>query len=387
MPLHGAAVADIAITPQKRTKAFAWMDSDDDSKSSCDGKRSSPSPENEATGDSRNQDGRSGSESGREGKGDAAAAPLRIEALQTFGEFVRATPALRQEVRNISVEQLVALCATAVRLKYFDGDLFREVFKVLTKRFLTNEVDAKAATDIAQHLADLNAYDEKVFSTAIASLEPRVQQLNKEQRLRWLSILEQVNHKSSPSFVDALRAAPVLEDIPIMTSASGKIPCRHFARGFCALGRACTFAHEMGLTPPPMLSPTILTQTQLAMEKRAGPYAGKPPCRHHARGYCALGKNCMFPHIGFDGTVLQEPATVVTATATTSVFGLGPTGVNGGMPIALQAAPAAPPPRPPRPLPLAAKTKFCIHFASGNCTWGSNCNFLHVVPRSSSALP
>jgi len=328
----------------KREKAFAWMDSGDESgEGSGDEKQSAASPEAEAE-----------------------AAPLpdmpeHLDEVKTLAEFVRLKPTLIKSAVQISTQQHVELCATASRLRYFDADLFAEVYKVLTKRFLTNEIDARAATEIAGHLTDLNAYDEKVFSAAIASLEPRFHTLSKEQRLRWLSILEQVQHRSSPAFVDALRAAPVLEDIPITTSSSGKVPCRHFARGFCSLGRACTFAHEEGLTPPPMLSPTVLTQTQFTMEKRSG----KPACRHFARGFCAMGKACGFLHIDPLAAVAQDPATMNL---------LGQQGaLVQGVPL-----PQVVPPRGPPP---AVKTKVCIHFAAGNCTWGANCHFLHMVPR------
>lgn len=342
---------DRGSAKRRREKEFAWMDSEDESGGEA-GSDASPSSPSRKVARPSGEDG--------DDKAQAEAVNVKLEEVQTFAAFVRITPALTRDVANLSADQLAALCATAARLRYFDGDLFREVYKALVRHFAGGEVDSRAATDIAQHLADLNAYDEQVFSAAIASMAPRIEQLHKELRLRWLSILEQVRHTSSPSFVEALRSAPVLEDIPVTISSGGRMPCRHYSRGFCSLGRGCTFSHDAGLVPLPMVSPTVLTQMQSSMEKRGGPFAGRPACRRFARGLCTAGQSCGFPHV----LVQCVPPPPV-------------------MPIGLYMPP--PPPQhpmlkpPPRPPPANVKTKVCIHYAAGTCTWGANCHFLHVV--------
>eukprot|EP00927_Polykrikos_kofoidii_P003580 TRINITY_DN11435_c0_g1_i1.p1 TRINITY_DN11435_c0_g1~~TRINITY_DN11435_c0_g1_i1.p1 ORF type:complete len:514 (-),score=92.76 TRINITY_DN11435_c0_g1_i1:72-1403(-) len=363
---HGASAQPAApAAATRREKAFAWMDSEDESGSGEDGGvcAEGSAPAADAT---RNEDAAiegDTSKGGGDGVGDASPneehdddaklpAPSRIEEVRTFGEFVRFAPVLMRAVDCLETAQLAAVCSTAVRLKYFDADLFRVVYKALVRKFVANEVDGKTATDIAQHLADLNAYDDRVFSAAIASLEPRIQHLSKEQRLRWLTILEQVGHRGSPAFVEALRLAPLVEDMPVAATVSGKIQCRHFAKGFCVLGRSCTFAHEEGIAAPPLITPTVQTQTQFLLDQR-GRYPGssKPTCRFFQRGFCSAGKGCAFAHPG----------------AEDSIAGFG------FVPQPTQSRP---------PLKLNRGAGVCVHFAAGGCSWGDKCHYVHaVIPR------
>merc|ERR1712014_59975 len=71
------------------------------------------------------------------------------------------------------------------------------------------------------------------------------------------------------------------------------LPCRHFERGFCGNGDACTFAHgmqDLRTVPRPANAKTTL-------------------CRHHEKGQCRMGSNCSFAH-GIEelrGTTQQQP--------------------------------------------------------------------------------
>merc|ERR1719253_339918 len=96
------------------------------------------------------------SDGGKQKDKDKAASPsgpVNLDEVQTFGAFVMVTEALMRDVPNMPSEQLGALCATAVKVKYFDGDLFAEVYKVLIRRFHAHEVDFVTATRIAKDLA------------------------------------------------------------------------------------------------------------------------------------------------------------------------------------------------------------------------------------------
>lgn len=63
---------------------------------------------------------------------DLAAQPPKLPAsmrdIQTFSEFLRLSPAIQEASMKMSADELTALCETAARLKFFDGELFEAVF-------------------------------------------------------------------------------------------------------------------------------------------------------------------------------------------------------------------------------------------------------------------
>lgn len=304
---------------RRRKKAFAWMDSGDESAAesesanfSCQGPGAAGAAGGEETQghqgvetvpeqtDARSPARGAEEEGGKEEGLPTALEPLRqLEEVQTFSEFVRLAPSLRQGVGDMTVDHIVTLCKAASRVRYFDSELFAEVFKHLIPRIKAAELGPAHITDIVQCLTDLNACDVAVVAAAAAMLTPRVADLDKAQRLRWLNLLADVKSPHCEVFVAALRSAPVPEDLSPVASASGRIACRHFARGFCAMGKTCTFSHEAGLAPPPPTNPLVLTQMQHTVHQRSGGGGlgfGKPPCRHFLRGFCTLGAGCSFRH-------------------------------------------------------------------------------------------
>jgi len=407
---------------KSKGKAFAWMDSEDESEGADDkapSVRASPQKDSDKESDQ-----------------DETFAYKSIEQVQTFSEFVRVTPHLMRVAGEMTAAQLMELVRTAHRVKYFDPALFEQVFASLLKRFPAGDCDAEQGTAILEGLKELNAYNEPVFTAACSAFETRITSLNKEQRLRWISVLEATGHRVLPTFAALLRGAPVAEDTPVMMSSSGRLPCRHFFRGFCSMGRNCTFAHEEGLTPPPMRSVTVQTQTQqetawqnsistslpapgrsdfepVGFQHGVSRPGALPACRHHLRGFCAMGGKCPFPHVGPLGAerpgvtaqtknpeaavllaqaaaALAKAAAARSAANAVAATGVPPPPPPGSRLAAAQAAAQVAQAQVARGCPgkgggqsnrqpsLATRARVCIHYQAGSCQWGSQCYFLHA---------
>eukprot|EP00930_Biecheleria_cincta_P004308 TRINITY_DN105218_c0_g1_i1.p1 TRINITY_DN105218_c0_g1~~TRINITY_DN105218_c0_g1_i1.p1 ORF type:complete len:289 (-),score=41.94 TRINITY_DN105218_c0_g1_i1:91-957(-) len=220
-----------AETSDKKSKEYAWMDSEDESD-------------------------RDGSNAG-DAEDKASLHPLDDELLEdvrvdekiqdigsieTFPEFVRLTPALTRAVPSMSAEQLTALCETAVRIRHFDRDLFTEVYRSLCVKIRTAELDIGQVTVVATALVDLNAYDAGVFKAAAAFLMQQINALSKEQRLHWLKLLASSGHQGDDALVAMLRSSPLPgADIP---QAQRLVCYEWMGSGFCPRGNRCTFAHS-----------------------------------------------------------------------------------------------------------------------------------------------
>jgi len=337
--------------PGQRRKAFAWMDSDDEAGDSEEAKSpadaiASSAPAHRGPEEDTEKHVSAASSSGTSIQAAQAQDPSAVlRGVETFGEFMRICESIRQAIGSMSAENLVELCKTAARVKFYDGDLFDEVFTHLIPKTKSQELSPSQLADILQCLIDLNACDPGFVAAAVASLTPKMGELDKAMRLRWMSLLGDLKSPSCEAFLVALRTAPVLEESnAAQSSTSGRIACRHFARGFCATGKNCVFSHEAGLLPPPTSNPVVMTQMQLIERTqsnlRSAGISTKPPCRHFLRGFCANGTACIFRH-------------------------------DMASPVALQATAAR--------IPVRATTKLCIHFASGACSWGAKCHFLHTV--------
>lgn len=206
--------------PTSPEEKYAWMDSDDD-----DAKKA-PSEASEAASDADLKE---------------VALPSTMKEIRTFSEFVRLTAGIKKAVADFPADELVALCETAARLKYFDGDLFEAVFRHIILRMRASEFDATQTTLIAVYLADLNAYNARLFSVAASILLPNVGKMPKAQRLQWIDLLVSVGHRGDDAFVEALRLAPLL---PGETAADDLNMCWQFMNGgFCPRGTKCKWTH------------------------------------------------------------------------------------------------------------------------------------------------
>lgn len=168
--------------------------------------------------------------------------PSSIREVKTFSEFLRLGPVLKTAAPNLSVDELVGLCETAARLKFFDGDLFDEVFVHLKRSIQSRKLSIQQITSVASSLVDLNAYNASIFAAAAKELTPLIKGMSKEQRLQWIKLLSSAGHRDDESFEMALRTAP-LPGGDDAAAADGFMLCWEFMRGGCPRGNSCRWTH------------------------------------------------------------------------------------------------------------------------------------------------
>mmetsp|Transcript_30827 Transcript_30827/g.66350 ORF Transcript_30827/g.66350 Transcript_30827/m.66350 type:complete len:319 (+) Transcript_30827:252-1208(+) len=236
-----------------------------------------------------------------------------------------------------------------------------------------------------------------VLVLVLSIVTTKVSEMDKAQRLRWFDLATNLKHKAANTFLELLKLPkeqpPRDEEMGPVISASGKLACRHFVRGFCSMGKNCTFSHEAGLTAPPSKNPVVMTQLQEDMKVMAASQKNnpaRPVCRHFARGFCQIGASCTFRH----------PVQVVPPAQTPTMWPslqqqqlhqqqqsqlqhlpmqVPPTPIRPPTVVVPHVASASPSQGPPRNITARTVSKPCVHFAAGNCPWGSKCHFLHVV--------
>lgn len=224
LPLHEPRPLEPPRDAKAAAKEYAWMDSGDEG------------------GDDRAS---VVSAASSEAALPEAKLPASVGDIETFTEFLRMTPALKKTCDGLPAAELVALCETAARVKYFDGDLFKDVFKQLCARFSKNAFDFIQATAVIAALVELNACDAHVFGAAKDALLPRVGEMPKALRLQWLKLLVAAGHAYDGPFEEALRMAPLLpgED----GAVDDFMMCWEYVKGgFCPRGSKCKWFH-----PPP----------------------------------------------------------------------------------------------------------------------------------------
>lgn len=157
---------------------------------------------------------------------------------------------------------------------------------------------------------------------------------------------------------------------PYALAAKSSVPpggkgqrCRHFARGFCKLGKDCTFAHS-------------------------GTEGDMNRCRHYAtKGFCQMGDKCGFSHAGTPGDISVQEFIAAGGNAklpTNTPFGAAPYRLHAAASPYGASYANYRPAYPPDPYNLTSQfspgthsTKVCRHFARGHCNMADKCIFAH----------
>lgn len=218
--------------PEK--KAYAWMDSGDEHDSAAE-------TESARRGSSASSDEGSMQPTTPKSGG---AEPTKIVDIQTFSEFLRAGPELKRRCSTMPVAELVALCETAVRLRFYDPDLFGDVCVQLCVRLRAGALTVLQTTDAVASLAELNSFDTRVLRAAGAFLSKRITEMTKAQRLLWLKLLAAAGPDAQDeAFTEALRMAP----LPMGEASAADddfFLCWEFVRGgHCPRGAKCRWVH------------------------------------------------------------------------------------------------------------------------------------------------
>mmetsp|Transcript_111993 Transcript_111993/g.321824 ORF Transcript_111993/g.321824 Transcript_111993/m.321824 type:complete len:503 (+) Transcript_111993:117-1625(+) len=396
-----AAEMSDANRSKRQKKAFAWMDSGDEGGSDgsaeeecgvgLDVGAEEPVAPLLAHGQVRpcENDDESGAESNA-GNRLMEEDPLsQLDNVKTFAQFMRLSPKLQILAAVMAPQHFVTLCRIAARVKYFDKDVFTEVFKHLTPQIKDNAFSTEQLKDVVTCLIELNACDGSLLAAVSTSVMPRIAEIDKSTRREWLTLLAEVKSPNCEVLVSALKNAPNTEEQTGSSPISTRLPCRHFARGFCSLGKSCTFSHDGVFVPQNNSNQVVLTQMQQTTSVQGGfgsmgglqnappvnraylASCGKQVCRHFLKGYCSMGSVCSFRHVQAVAAASGGGAVGGICKATAAPVVVRP-------PVRL---PVRPPEalRPRFPMPARTTSKVCIHFSSGSCKWGAKCHFLHAV--------
>eukprot|EP00930_Biecheleria_cincta_P045841 TRINITY_DN31593_c0_g1_i2.p1 TRINITY_DN31593_c0_g1~~TRINITY_DN31593_c0_g1_i2.p1 ORF type:complete len:345 (-),score=80.63 TRINITY_DN31593_c0_g1_i2:242-1126(-) len=212
--------------PKKKTKEFAWMDSDEEGE------------EEGEQGKDKEKATKSGSE---DEDADADVSRGVLDSVETFGRMMVLSPALLKKMPRMQPEEVAAACRALTRTKFFDGDILRKLVDVVKRLLAQDRLDLQQVDDVFQCLWRLNLYDQEVVSAIAKQFKVKTGTMDTTLRNAWLGICKGFNHTADQDFLQLL-------EVPHMTALNPgfkRLRCAHFTRGACAVGEACTWAHDL----------------------------------------------------------------------------------------------------------------------------------------------
>eukprot|EP00928_Gymnodinium_smaydae_P093762 TRINITY_DN7806_c1_g3_i1.p1 TRINITY_DN7806_c1_g3~~TRINITY_DN7806_c1_g3_i1.p1 ORF type:complete len:368 (+),score=94.34 TRINITY_DN7806_c1_g3_i1:93-1106(+) len=185
---------------QRKEKRYAWMDSDDS------GNESNGSSHERSRSPAR---GNSSKKSGADADEEDGLPPLPASAagVRSFSEMVRMAPELQRKAHRMKTAELSDVCAAAARVKFYDRDLLEAVTAQLRQRLRSRDdgLGPETLILVLSSLADLNAYDQRLFASAAKTLEASIDRLDTDQTCQLLNSFRAVKHAGDEEFVSALQ--------------------------------------------------------------------------------------------------------------------------------------------------------------------------------------
>lgn len=140
------------------------------------------------------------------------ALPASVGEVQNFPQMVRMAPSLQRRAATMSAAELVAVCAAAARVKFYDAALFGAVTAGLRRQLARSSANSGRGLRngelivVLSSLAELNAYDREIFSTAARAFAGSgvVEGLDAAQRQTLLSSFKAVKHEGDDELVNHL---------------------------------------------------------------------------------------------------------------------------------------------------------------------------------------
>jgi len=160
-----------------RRKRYEWMDSGDESVSDEEERRqrSSRPGSNGTTA--------FGGEFSEDRGEDQRRLSVRIAEVRAFSDMIRLAPELQSRAPRMAPRELVAAVAAAARVRFYDAE----------------------AVDLICGLAELNVYDEAIFSRVVEVFAERKQDLDDPTRQgRLLAAFKKMGHQGDKDFLDYL---------------------------------------------------------------------------------------------------------------------------------------------------------------------------------------
>lgn len=140
------------------------------------------------------------------------ALPATVGEVNNFPQMVRIAPSLQRRAATMSAAELVAVCAAAARVKFYDAALFGAVTAGLRRQLARSTANSGRGLKTGElvvvlgSLAELNAYDREIFSTAARAFAGSgvVEGLDAAQRQQLLSSFKAVKHEGDEDLVNHL---------------------------------------------------------------------------------------------------------------------------------------------------------------------------------------
>lgn len=215
-------------TQGDKKKEFEWMDSDDEVKEEiC-----------EVNGD--DEKGDEGGDIDEENSMEVSVETL--DAVQSFGRMMLLAPSLQKRLRSGSMPpaDVTAACRALARTKFFDCDIFQDLYTCLQKLLSEDTLDGAQTHDAILCLKALNAYDREVFSSVARAFRAKTRAMDVGMRQSWLEVFKGFAHAADADFLQLLEVPPLVPTNPSFR----KIRCFHHSRGTCVLEALCTFSHD-----------------------------------------------------------------------------------------------------------------------------------------------
>lgn len=161
---------------------------------------------------------------------------MPIDKVETLAQMARLAPELERRLRkgDVRPRELCEVAAALARSKFFDGGLVESLAKEFCHVFKKRQLGASDVVSALCSLAELNAYNARMFEAGCELLcESNVADASK-QRLE--AALKQVNHDPGE----------LLQKLRSRGSARGdtREPCTLFWRGQCKWGPKCKLSHD-----------------------------------------------------------------------------------------------------------------------------------------------
>uniref|UniRef100_A0A7S1A372 Uncharacterized protein n=1 Tax=Noctiluca scintillans TaxID=2966 RepID=A0A7S1A372_NOCSC len=188
--------------PGKR-KAFAWMDSGDESGGGSDSSEQVKDREKQV----KDRAAACSEDRWKVSQRDRDARPLlaRVAEVETFSDMVRLAPELQRRAPRMLPAELAAAVTAAARVKFYDAEAFQSGLLPTARRHLqrtSSSFTTDEAVDLVSGLAALNVYDKPIFSKVVeAFVEKRAELEDGTRRVRLLTAFRAVKHEDDKDFI------------------------------------------------------------------------------------------------------------------------------------------------------------------------------------------
>eukprot|EP00930_Biecheleria_cincta_P047733 TRINITY_DN33156_c0_g1_i1.p1 TRINITY_DN33156_c0_g1~~TRINITY_DN33156_c0_g1_i1.p1 ORF type:complete len:352 (+),score=106.56 TRINITY_DN33156_c0_g1_i1:77-1132(+) len=254
----GSAASSEKKQPVKKKKEFAWMESDDEDDGEPSGEKVSEkvSEKSVAAASSKKKEfawmesddeddaAEPSGEKTRDDADETEATLEHLDAVQSFGRMMLLTDSLHEKLKSraLGAEELAAACRALGRTKFFDGELLESLSSTLRAMILSDKLSAGQITDVFTCFFELNYYKKDIFSAVakVFKAEGHQAALNPVDRATWLEVMQRLGHETDLEFMQMLEVPP----LPATNPSYRRIRCIFFARGSCAAGDSCTYAHS-----------------------------------------------------------------------------------------------------------------------------------------------